>query len=62
MSDKPDVLIAGAGIGGLTAALALIHQGFNVKLYEQARKSARSVLGGADIPQRDAGSSDLACR
>ena len=36
MSAKPHVLIAGAGIGGLTAALALLQRGFNVDLYEQA--------------------------
>src|SRR5215213_10885524 len=31
------VLIAGAGIGGLTAALALRQAGFDVHVYEQAR-------------------------
>ena len=30
------VLIAGAGIGGLTAALALLRRGFDVEVYEQA--------------------------
>src|ERR687890_1055222 len=30
------VAIIGAGIGGLTAALALIRQGFGVDVYEQA--------------------------
>src|SRR5579864_1062198 len=30
------VLIAGGGIGGLTAALALNQRGFDVSLYEQA--------------------------
>jgi 2-polyprenyl-6-methoxyphenol hydroxylase-like FAD-dependent oxidoreductase len=33
---KPHVLIAGAGIGGLTAALALLRKGINVDVYEQA--------------------------
>ena len=33
--DKPRVLIAGAGIGGLVAALALRQRGFDVTLYEQ---------------------------
>src|SRR3546814_10752639 len=33
---KPHVIIAGAGIGGLTAALALLRKGFDVDLYEQA--------------------------
>ena len=35
-SNKPRVLIAGAGLGGLTAALSLIKRGFHVELYEQA--------------------------
>ena len=30
------IAIAGAGIGGLTAALALLRQGFDVEVYEQA--------------------------
>jgi salicylate hydroxylase len=30
------ILIAGAGIGGLAAALALLRQGFDVEVYEQA--------------------------
>ena len=30
------VLIAGAGIGGLTAALALLRRGFDVEVHEQA--------------------------
>lgn len=34
---KPKVLIAGGGIGGLTAALSLIQRGFEVEIYEQAR-------------------------
>jgi salicylate hydroxylase len=32
------VLIAGAGIGGLSAALALLQRGFAVDVYEQASK------------------------
>ena len=36
MADKPHILIAGAGIGGLTAALALLKRGFDVDVYEQA--------------------------
>tara|TARA_R110000751_G_scaffold95381_3_gene186351 strand:- start:21706 stop:22911 length:1206 start_codon:yes stop_codon:yes gene_type:complete len=36
MSHKPSILIAGAGIGGLTAALALLKRGFEVNVYEQA--------------------------
>ena len=38
------VLVAGGGIGGLAAALALARQGCNVKVLEQAaRDSARSA-------------------
>ncbi len=36
MSRAPPVLIAGAGIGGLTAALALLRAGFAVRVFEQA--------------------------
>ena len=34
---KPKIIIAGGGIGGLTAALSLIQRGFEVEIYEQAR-------------------------
>jgi 2-polyprenyl-6-methoxyphenol hydroxylase-like FAD-dependent oxidoreductase len=33
---RPHVLIPGAGIGGLSAALALLQRGFDVDVYEQA--------------------------
>ena len=36
MIPKPPILIAGAGIGGLTAALALQRAGFAVRVFEQA--------------------------
>ncbi|MGE0629872.1 MAG: FAD-dependent monooxygenase [Hyphomicrobiaceae bacterium] len=36
MAAKPHILIAGAGIGGLTTALALLQRGFTVRVYEQA--------------------------
>jgi 3-hydroxybenzoate 6-monooxygenase len=35
-SSEMPVLIAGGGIGGLAAALALVRQGFNVQVFEQA--------------------------
>jgi salicylate hydroxylase len=38
MSDAPHALIAGAGIGGLTAALCLARAGFRVSLCERAPK------------------------
>ena len=34
--EKQKILIAGAGIGGLTAASCLMSQGFEVEVYEQA--------------------------
>jgi salicylate hydroxylase len=36
MGGKPHILIAGAGVGGLTAALALLKRGFDVDVFEQA--------------------------
>ncbi|MGI4954958.1 MAG: FAD-dependent monooxygenase [Janthinobacterium lividum] len=44
----PHVLIAGAGIGGLTAALALLRQGIDVDVYEQAAE-LREVGAGVQI-------------
>lgn len=37
MARKPKVVVAGGGIGGLTAALALLRRGIEVEVYEQAR-------------------------
>jgi salicylate hydroxylase len=38
MTDKPlSIAIIGGGIGGLSAALSLLHAGFDVHVYEQAR-------------------------
>jgi salicylate hydroxylase len=45
---KPKVIIAGAGIGGLTAALALLQRGFEVEVYEQASE-LREVGAGVQI-------------
>jgi salicylate hydroxylase len=45
---KPHVLIAGAGIGGLTAALALLQRGYKVDLYEQASE-LKEVGAGVQI-------------
>jgi 2-polyprenyl-6-methoxyphenol hydroxylase-like FAD-dependent oxidoreductase len=36
MSEQLPVIVAGGGIGGLAAALALVRQGFNVQVLEQA--------------------------
>lgn len=43
-----DVLVAGAGIGGLTTALALIQRGHRVRLYEQASE-LKEVGAGVQI-------------
>ena len=37
-SPNPQVLVAGGGIGGIAAALALVRRGFKVKVLEQAPK------------------------
>lgn len=42
------ILIAGAGIGGLAAALALLRKGFDVEVYEQAAQ-LREVGAGVQI-------------
>ena len=43
-----DVLIAGAGLGGLTAALALIHRGHRVRVFEQASE-LREIGAGVQL-------------
>ena len=48
MSDQPSIAIAGAGIGGLVAALALIQKGFAVDIYEQA-KELREIGAGLQL-------------
>ena len=45
---KLKVIIAGAGIGGLTAALSLIRRGFEVEVYEQAPE-LREVGAGVQV-------------
>jgi salicylate hydroxylase len=45
---KPRILIAGAGIGGIVAALALLQRGFAVTLYEQAAE-LRELGAGVQI-------------
>ena len=45
---SPRVLIAGAGIGGLTAALALLRLGYDVDVYEQAHE-LKEVGAGLNI-------------
>jgi 2-polyprenyl-6-methoxyphenol hydroxylase-like FAD-dependent oxidoreductase len=44
----PHVLIAGAGIGGLTAALALLKRGIDVDVYEQAHE-LREIGAGLQL-------------
>lgn len=48
MARRPHVLVAGGGIGGLTAALALLQRGFDVDVYEQAAE-LREVGAGLQI-------------
>jgi salicylate hydroxylase len=45
---KPRILIAGAGLGGLTTALALIQRGYDVRIFEQAAE-LREVGAGVQI-------------
>src|SRR2546423_3284945 len=45
MRGKPRVLIAGGGIGGLAAALALLKLGVDVEVYEQAAELKEAGAG-----------------
>jgi salicylate hydroxylase len=45
---RPHILIAGGGLGGLTAALALLRKGFDVDVYEQAQ-ALREVGAGVQL-------------
>jgi len=47
-SNKPSVLIAGAGLGGLTAALALQRRGYRVRILEQASE-LREIGAGIQL-------------
>ena len=47
-SDKPSLLIAGAGLGGLTAALALQRRGYRVRVLEQASE-LREIGAGIQL-------------
>ena len=48
MSRADPVLIVGAGIGGLTCALALLQRGIDVEVYEQATE-LREIGAGVQI-------------
>lgn len=47
---KPRILIAGAGIGGIAAGLALLQRGFEVSLYEQVPEPHELGAGIAIMP------------
>src|SRR3984893_12704974 len=48
MSTSRNVVVIGAGIGGLTAALALLKRGIDVRVYEQS-KELKEVGAGIQI-------------
>src|SRR4051812_37589017 len=41
----PSIAVVGAGLGGLTATLALLQRGFDVTVYEQAPQLAEAGAG-----------------
>lgn len=57
MSEKNPILIAGSGIGGAAAALALLKRGYDVEVYEQAEALAE-VGAGVQISPNGARSLD----
>lgn len=50
MTPDGDILIAGGGIGGLTAALALLRRGVGVRVFEQSRE-LKEVGAGLTLSQ-----------
>src|SRR5437762_6559621 len=50
MTTKPKILIVGAGIGGLTAAIALRQAGFGVEVFERAAELKEIGAGIALSP------------
>ncbi len=48
MGGKPKIVMAGAGLGGLAAALSLLRRGFDVEVYEQA-EALREVGAGVQV-------------
>ncbi len=45
MTVKPHILVVGAGVGGLTATLALLRAGYDVDVYEQAGELREAGAG-----------------
>ena len=54
MAASRTILIAGAGIGGLTAAKALADKGFRVVIYEQAEGLPKPAPASSFPPMRPA--------
>ena len=50
-----NVLIIGAGLGGLTAGIALVQRGFTADIFEQATLPLHRVQGVVAEPQLERG-------